>query len=234
MAVLPRSAGKAAAAPPAVLAPADPIAYCADALACDFAPGSFLLRAQVLEIHPLKSAVAAISLLLGLLAADAALAQGAYVPSGLEIRGGVLAHDVPDLWSGFRLESGVDINAELLLGSGLPILGGSIRPALGASVNTAGGTSKAYLDARWEIETPSGVFFGLGLGAAVHDGNLDVTEPDRKALGSRVLFHIPIEIGLRFHERQSISVFFEHISNGFLADRNEGLDSIGVRYGYRF
>jgi hypothetical protein len=173
-------------------------------------------------------------LLLGLAHADRALAQGAYVPAGLEFRGGVLAHDVPHLWSGFSLESGVDINGELLFGSGLPILGGTIRPALGASVNTAGDTSKAYIDARWEIEGPSGIFLGLGLGAAIHNGLLDPTDSERKALGSRVLFHIPIEIGWRFNERNSISVYFEHISNGFLADSNEGLDSIGVRYGYRF
>ena len=192
------------------------------------------MRVQVPEIDPLRTVVATLSLLLGLLAADTALAQGPYVPAGLEIRGGVLAHDVPNLWSGFRLERGVDINGEVLFGSGLPILGGSIRPALGASINTAGGTSKAYLDARWEIETPSGIFFGLGLGAAVHDGNLDVTEPDRKALGSRVLFHIPLELGFRFDERHSVSVFFEHMSNSSLADHNEGLDSIGLRYGYRF
>jgi hypothetical protein len=169
---------------------------------------------------------------MGLAASGAGIAQEA--PSRLEFRGGVLAHDVPDLWAGFRLESGVDINAELLLGSGLPILGGTIRPALGASVNTEGDTSRGYLDARWEIETPAGIFFGLGVGAAIHDGRLDASAPDRKALGSRVLFHIPIEIGLRLDARNSVSVYFEHISNWDLADANEGLDAIGVRYGYRF
>lgn len=182
----------------------------------------------------MRALLAALALLIGLARADGAVAQGTYVPRGLEFRGGVLAHDVPGLWSGFRLESGIDINAELLFGSGFPILGGIVRPAIGATVNTAGDTSKAYIDARWEIEGPSGIFLGLGLGAAVHDGLLDPTDPDRKALGSRVLFHIPIEIGWRFNERNSISVYFEHISNGFLADSNEGLDSIGLRYGYRF
>ncbi len=161
-------------------------------------------------------------------------AQEPVLPRGLEFRGGVLAHDVPGLWAGFRLEGGIDINAELLLGGGLPILGGRVRPAVGASANTQGYTSRAYADVRWEIETPSGIFFALGLGAAVHDGLLDPTEPDRKALGSRVLFHIPIEIGLRLDDRRSVSVYFEHMSNGFLADSNEGLDAIGVRYGYRF
>jgi hypothetical protein len=178
--------------------------------------------------------VAALSLLLGVGLADPAFAQLADAPSGWEFRGGILAHDVPGLWSGFRLESGIDINAELLFGAGMPFLGGIIRPAVGASVNTEGYTSRAYIDARWEYQTPSGIFFGLGLGGTVHDGLLDPTDPDKKALGSRILFHIPIEIGLRLDDRRSISVYFEHMSNAFLFDSNEGLDSIGVRYGYKF
>jgi hypothetical protein len=173
------------------------------------------------------------AVLIGLAGAAAALAQSSYVPTGLEIRAGVLAHDVPDLWSGFRLESGVDINAELL-GPGIAFLGGALRPAIGGSVNTSGYTSKAYLDARWEIEGRYGIFFGLGLGAAIHDGNLNPTEPDRKALGSRVLFHVPVELGYRWDEHQSLSVYFEHTSNGNTARYNEALDNIGIRYGYRF
>jgi lipid A 3-O-deacylase len=154
--------------------------------------------------------------------------------SSLEVRGGVLAHDVPDLWSGFRLERGIDVNGELLFGAGLPILGGSLRPALGGSLNTEGYTSKAYADVRWEVELPAHFFLGLGLGAALHDGNLAPSEGDRKALGARVLFHIPVELGWRLDARQSLSVYFEHTSNAGTARYNEGLDSIGMRYGYRF
>ena len=166
--------------------------------------------------------------------AELALAQEAAGLRGIEIKGGVLAHDVPGLWSGFRLESGVDINGEVLFGTGLAFLGGSLRPAIGGSVNTAGYTSKGYVDARWEIDGPAGLFFGLGLGAAIHDGVLGPTEPDRKALGSRVLFHIPLEVGLRLNERHSLSLYFEHTSNAWLAAHNEGMDNIGVRYGFKF
>jgi lipid A 3-O-deacylase len=177
----------------------------------------------------------ALALALSLCGAGAAIAQDVGPsPIGLEIRGGVLAHDVPDLWSGFSLEKGVDINAEVLIGRGLPFLFGSIRPAFGGSVNTSGYTSKVYLDARWEIETASGIFFGAGLGAALHDGTLTPTDADRKALGSPVLFHIPFEIGYRFNERHSLSIYFEHMSNAHTKQYNEGLDDIGVRYGYRF
>ncbi len=87
-------------------------------------------------IGPLRILVSIIAALIGLTGAGEALAQSAYAPSGFEIRGGVLAHDVPGLWSGFRLESGVDINAELL-GPGVAFLGGTLRPAIGGSVNTS-------------------------------------------------------------------------------------------------
>jgi len=53
-------------------------------------------------------------------------------------------------------------------------------------------------------------------------------------LGAHVLFHIPFEIGLRLSERRSLSIYFEHMSNGYTRSSNEGLDGIGIRYGYRF
>ena len=45
---------------------------------------------------------------------------------------------------------------------------------------------------------------------------------------------MPLEAGWRFDEHNSLSVYFDHISNGNTADVNEGLDDLGVRYGYRF
>ncbi len=152
-----------------------------------------------------------------------------------ELRFGVLAHDVPDLWSGFRVEDAeIAINGEAVLEPSIPFLGGSIRPAIGGSIAAGDGTSSAYIDARWEIENAAGLFFGIGIGAAIHDGQTDLIELDDKALGSRVLFHIPVEIGYRLDEHNALSVYFEHMSNAGTADFNEGLDRLGVRYGYRF
>lgn len=152
-----------------------------------------------------------------------------------ELKAGILAHDVPDMWSGFQLErSGADINLEVMFTPSLPFLGGAIRPALGGSINTRGDTSHAYLDARWQYETPWGFYFGLGLGAAIHDGHTGPDSAFHKALGSRLLFHIPAEIGYRFDTHNSLSVYFEHTSNAYTQDYNEGMDRIGVRYGYRF
>lgn len=181
----------------------------------------------------IRSATRLGALLLSLIAAFPATTQAGELVS--EFKAGVLAHDVPDLWSGFQLETdSPDINVELIFAPYLPVLGGRIQPALGASINTGGGTSHAYLDARWQIEGPSGLFFAIGLGAAIHDGETDPVAPDMKALGSRVLFHIPAEIGIRLDQHNSLSVYFEHTSNANTQDFNEGLDRLGVRYGYRF
>jgi lipid A 3-O-deacylase len=177
-----------------------------------------------------------VALCAGLVAALAPMHARAQATSPYiyEAKFGVLAHDVPDLWSGFRLERGVDINGELLLAPALPVLGGAIRPVIGGTVNTEGYTSKAYFGARWQIETSIGIYFGLGLGAGVHDGHLVPDAADRKALGGRWLFHIPAEIGYRFDHHHSISIYFEHMSNGNTQTYNEALDSLGLRYGYRF
>ncbi|MGD8293349.1 MAG: acyloxyacyl hydrolase [Desulfobacterales bacterium] len=150
-----------------------------------------------------------------------------------EIRMGILAHDVT-LWSRTREEGGVDVNAEFIFGfPGSELLSGVVYSNLGLSLNSRGDTSKAYAGLLWEYMWQSDIFFNLGLGLAVHDGQLDSSD-DKKALGSRILFRIPIEFGLLFTERQGVSVMFDHVSNAYLADPNEGLDTIGVRYIYRF
>ena len=76
------------------------------------------------------------------------------------------------------------------------------------------------------------MFFALGMGAAIHDGELGINT-GQKALGSRVLFHPSGELGYRFDGVHSISVFFDHISNGYSRRDNEGMDTIGVRFGRR-
>lgn len=139
------------------------------------------------------------------------------------------------LWSGTRNESGVDWSAEILFWrSGLALPWGTLHPNLGVSVNDQGDTSKLYAGVLWDLEAPIGLFLNLGVGAAIHDGKLDTRDDDRKQLGSRVLFRIPIEIGYSITEHHRLMVTFDHISNADLASPNEGLDTLGVRYGYRF
>lgn len=148
--------------------------------------------------------------------------------------GGILAHGIP-VWSraGFE-ERGVTFNGEIDFAPILEILRGSIHPELGADLTTDGATSYAYADLKYEITGPWGLFFGAGLGLAVHDGYLAATSPYHNALGSRVLFHVPLEAGIAFAEHYRVSIYFEHVSNAYLANPNEGLDNMGLRFGYRF
>ena len=150
------------------------------------------------------------------------------------IRLGVLAHDVDNLWSGRRKEGGVDSNAEVVFNMPLlEVFSGIVRPNLGASINNQGDTSKVYGGILWEV-TGKTFFFGLGLGAAWHDGELETRNPAKKSLGSRILFRIPLEFGLTVYGPHRMSIMFDHVSNGYLASPNEGLDTLGLRYSYLF
>ena len=150
-----------------------------------------------------------------------------------EIRAGILAHDVP-VWSLSRQEGGVDFNAELIFGfPNSRLFSGVVRTNLGFSLNNQGDTSKVYTGLLWEYIWDCGLLLNLGLGLAAHDGKLDNSD-DRKELGSRLLFRIPLDMGLLFTRHQGISMMFDHVSNAYLADPNEGLDTIGLRYTYRF
>ena len=152
-----------------------------------------------------------------------------------EIRIGLLAHDVGGLWSGFNRESGVDLNAELIFNKpSFFFLYGIVRPNFGVTINSQGDTSTVYAGLLWERGITSNIFLNLGLGAAAHNGEIDPSQTDKKALGSRILFRIPIELSYRFNKRHRISLLFAHMSNGYLASPNEGLDNLGLRYGFGF
>jgi len=151
------------------------------------------------------------------------------------IRLGVLAHDVGGLWSHSRAEGGVDINAEIVFKNpSFKVWQGRVLPNLGVSVNSQGDTSKAYGGLLWEFLFDNGFFANSGAGLAVHNGQLESDDADKKQLGSRVLFRIPIELGFTIFERHRIAVMFDHMSNAYLAHPNEGMDTIGVRYGFQF
>lgn len=147
---------------------------------------------------------------------------------------GVLAHDVP-LWSRSRSEGGIDLNAEVVFNfPDFSLFTGKMRSNLGVTLNNQGDTNTLYSGLLWEYARHSGLFFNIGLGLAVHDGELKPRYDDKKALGSRVLFRIPVEVGLLFGEHHGLSILFVHVSNAYLAEPNEGLDTIGLRYSYRF
>jgi hypothetical protein len=150
------------------------------------------------------------------------------------IRTGILVHDVP-WWSRSSAEGGIDFNAEVgFKFPDYPLFDGRLNSNLGLSLNSRGDTSKVYSGLLWEHIWNSGMFLNFGLGLAVHNGQLESDDDDQKQLGSRILFRIPIEIGLYITRHHGLSIMFDHISNAYLADPNEGLDTIGLRYSYRF
>lgn len=152
-----------------------------------------------------------------------------------EIRIGVLKHDVDNMWSGFSREDGVDYNGEVIFTPEYTLLGGTLRPNLGFSLNDSGDTSKIYGGGILEYTWRNGIFFDTAVGLAVHDGETDdQNRKDKKELGSTLLFRVSFELGVTVADHHRLSVMFDHISNAYLADPNEGLDTLGVRYGYLF
>jgi len=150
-------------------------------------------------------------------------------------RVGLAAHDVGGLWSGESTEKGPDLYAEVIFNRSLfHLLSATAYPNVGASLNTRNDTSKVYGGFLLQWEPASAFFFSTGLGLALHDGRRDTDSADRKSLGSQVLFRIPIEIGYTVNRQHRIILAFDHISNAYLASPNEGMDTLGLVYGYRF
>lgn len=152
-----------------------------------------------------------------------------------EIRVGLAVHDVDGLWSGESKEKGSDLRGEVIFNRSLfHLLSAEAHFNVGASLNTRGNTSKVYGGFLLEWEPASALLFSTGLGLALHNGERDTQATDRKSLGSRVLFRIPIEIGYVIDSHHRIVLAFDHVSNAYLASPNEGMDTIGLVYGYRF
>src|SRR5262249_22141011 len=153
---------------------------------------------------------------------------------------GVLAHDIRFL--GNHIEPGADVNIEILFASPafLRVIGAP-RPHLGLAVNTAGATDYAYMGLTWSgrpwhplLALPEALFIAGSFGGAIHDGHLDTAPPDRKRLGSRLLFRESAEVGYQLTRGLSVSLMLDHLSNAGLADRNQGLTDLGVRIGWQF
>ena len=150
-----------------------------------------------------------------------------------EVRLGVLKHDFGPFSS--SEEDGIDVNFELLFVSPkfLQIIWAP-RPHLGVTINSGDDTDQAYFGLSWEFDVWRNLFFGLSFGGSVHNGETKTDRSDKKELGCRLLFRESLELGYRFGGRHAITAFLDHVSNANLCDKNEGLENLGVRYGYRF
>lgn len=166
-----------------------------------------------------------------------------------EFKFGVLAHDVHFLGG---KESGVDVNPEFIFHSPVSDSWAATVPAylrfavqpsftVGGEINTAGFTNQAYFGATWRWELASNVFnpgdgFVLGyfFGPGFNDGDIIATAPNRKSLGSHVLFREALDIGYRINPVWQISLFIDHVSNAGLARQNQSINDMGGRIGIRF
>lgn len=157
-----------------------------------------------------------------------------------EVKVGALAHDIGFLTH--HVEHGTDVNLEMLFTPpDLLAFLGSPRPHIGADINTDGNTSDGYVGLTWGISLIQNLFrpgdyvFMTGsLGGAYQDGYIDNAPPERKKLGSPVLFRESAELGYQITPTISISAILDHISNANLAQHNGGITSAGARLGFKF
>ncbi len=166
-----------------------------------------------------------------------------------EVKLGILAHDVG--FAGGK-EGGVDANGEVLLHSPIDDRTAALvepwlrwlmqpRPHLGFEVNASGYTNQFYLGGTWtwvllrpQLTSADALEFGISFGPSFNDGLIRAHQPDRKSLGSHVLFRESLELGYRFAPPYAVSLFFDHVSNGGLAKENQSINNAGMRFGIKF
>ena len=151
------------------------------------------------------------------------------------VRVGLAAHDVDGLWSRSSKEKGPDLCIQVTLHRPFfDVPGTTLLPNFGISINTRGDTSKVYGGVQLTWMLGRDLFFTTGIGLALHNGETDTDDSDRKSLGSVVLFRIPLEVGYVINGHHRIIFAFDHISNAYLASENEGMDTLGLFYEYQF
>lgn len=173
--------------------------------------------------------------LLGLLFGSISSASVAE-PLGIvsEVKFGVLVHDVPFI-AADNIEGGTDLNAEILFTPlGIVPDNWNFRPHIGVQVNTTDDTSQVYLGLTTTHYLTDNIWGAFSGGGAIHNGETSLFGEDRKAFGSQVLFRLALELGIDINDHASVSLYYDHESNAFLADENPGIDNMGVRIGWRF
>lgn len=128
---------------------------------------------------------------------------------------------------------------------------GALKPrlTLKAQVNTGGRTSFAAAGAEWRQHfLRDRVYAQVGIGVAVHDGYVNLVNPDafppntpegrrarrifatRTAFASPVLLNPNLSAGVRIDRRWAVEATLEHYSHADLAgDQNPGIDTVGLR-----
>jgi len=152
-----------------------------------------------------------------------------------EVRIGIADHDVGVF--GTDKESGPTIALSMrfrpLTGDMWDILLNP-QPFIGANINTTNDTSAINAGVNWDWYFLPQTFASFSFGGTLHDGEEATTKLDRKELGSHALFYLAVELGYRIDAHNSLALRIDHMSNAKTADNNEGLDTVGIMYGYHF
>jgi lipid A 3-O-deacylase len=161
------------------------------------------------------------------LAATPAIAQ--------EVFGGLYVHDVDTGLTKSNIEEGADLELGWR-GERIKALSfiGSPSPHAFVSANSAGNTHFAAAGISWKLGRI--VYLRPGIGLAIHSGpGRRVPGDGRIDFGSRILFEPEVGIGFQASERISVEASWVHLSHAQLfSPQNPGLDTIGLRFNYRF
>ncbi len=152
-----------------------------------------------------------------------------------EVRGGVAAYDAGPFTP--RHFSGGVINGEILAPSPdflVPI--GAPRPYIGADIAISDHPIHVfYAGLNWEAYLAKNFYVGFSAGGSVNTSEEEANDAGEvKRLGSNVLFHLQASVGFDISETTTAQLYLNHFSNAGLADSNNGLESVGIRFGIRF
>ena len=145
-------------------------------------------------------------------------------------------------------EDGPNVEFQLSFDSpGFLSWAGSPQPYVMASFNTAGDTSFGGFGLEWRWDFADNWALEPGVGYVIHDGELENPyangTPEAAAFaaenvqyGSRDLFRTSLGLTYNFAGPWEGQVFYEHLSHGQILGngRNQGVDQIGLRFGYQF
>lgn len=104
---------------------------------------------------------------------------------------------------------------------------------LSASISTDDQTSQIMAGASWKFPLFGPTFADLGFGGALNNGNIK-DGGSTPGLGSHLLFHEYIALGVNLDENWSLTATIRHSSNAELASPNSGLTYGGIGLGRSF
>jgi lipid A 3-O-deacylase len=186
----------------------------------------------------------------GIAAFGAALLMAPSANAGVnEIHVGVMDHNIcVTNCKNADKEDGPNVEFQVSFDSpGFLSWAGSPQPYLMASFNTGGDTSFAGAGLEWRWNFAGNWALEPGVGVVIHDGETNnpfangtpeaaAFSDEHVLLGSDVLFRTSLGLTYDFEGPWEAQIFYEHLSHGqiFASGRNQGLDELGVRFGYQF